>query len=101
MSNFVIQLLTERGELVEELTDPQGLLDSLLPTEYSPLLLGGLDRYGDTTFNWIQMKAFLIEWEGVEAKASTEEEKRIVAEVKRLALRCREGNREYLKFLGD
>jgi hypothetical protein len=87
-----IVLQTESGARIDSVADPQNLLSKLLPqigNENHPLL-GGIDPYGDTVFNRIQMGRFLPEWEAVSSNAVTTDERELVSKVGDLALRCRD-----------
>lgn len=98
------QLVSERGEIVEEVFDEESLLRPLIeavPEFESTHCIQYLHPYGDTIFNNLQLVRFLEEWKMVEAQAATEEEKEIVASVQRLALLAEEENHMYLKFVGD
>jgi hypothetical protein len=64
-------------------------------------LLGGINPYGDTVFNRIQMGRFLREWDAVSSKAVTTEERELVSKVGELALRGRSEVHLYIKFVGD
>jgi hypothetical protein len=64
-------------------------------------LLGGIDPYGDTVFNGIQMYRFLREWLEVSAKTSTPEERALVSKIEELAHRCRDEVHLYIRFVGD
>ncbi len=98
------QLVSERGEVIEEVFDEQGRLSPLIEsvTEYeSTHCIQYMNPYGDTIFNSLQLVRFLDEWKMVEANAVTQEEKDLVAAVQRLALLAEEENHMYIKFVGD
>lgn len=62
-----IQLQNEDGEILERISDEKRLLHDLLPVgDHS--LLSGIDLYGDTIFNRIQMDDFLSEWAKLKMK---------------------------------
>ncbi len=96
-----IQLVTERGEIEDEVGDQENLVLRLVHADTSTDLIRCIDPYGDTVFNCLQMPKFLVEWSLVEAYATTPEEKTLVHGVRRLAERCAKGHHEYLKFVGD
>jgi PAS domain-containing protein len=98
------QLVSERGEIIEEVFDEEGRLRALIesvPEFESTHCIQYMNPYGDTIFNQLQLVRFLEEWKMVEAQADTEEEKEIVASVQRLALLAEEENHMYIKFVGD
>jgi hypothetical protein len=98
-----IVLQTELGARVDSVADPKNYLGKLLPDidgEKYPLL-GGIDPYGDTVFNGLQMRRFLLEWADVSAKASMPEERNLVAKIDELARRCRDEVHLYIRFVGD
>ena len=98
-----IVLQTESGARIDSVADPKNYLSKLLPQigdERQPLL-GGIDPYGDTVFNRIQMGRFLLEWATVSSTAVTTEERELVSKVEDLALRCRDEVHLYIKFVGD
>jgi hypothetical protein len=98
------QLVSERGEVVEEVFDEESRLTALIESvpEYdSTHCIQYMNPYGDTIFNSLQLTRFLDEWKMVEAQSATQEEKDLVAAVQRLALLAEEENHMYLKFVGD
>jgi hypothetical protein len=98
-----IVLQTELGARVDSVADPKNYLAKLLPEidgEKYPLL-GGIDPYGDTVFNGLQMRRFLMERADVSAKASISQERDLVAKIDELARRCRDEVHLYIRFVGD
>ena len=99
-----IQLQDERGDRIEGVADPKNLLSNLLPpyekSDDYPMR-AGIDPYGDTVFNPLQIPPFLFEWADVVSNARTEEERELVSEIERLARRCSDAVHTYLKFIGD
>jgi hypothetical protein len=57
-----IVLQTESGAKIDSVADPKNYLGKLLPqiNDESHPLLGGIDPYGDTVFNGIQIRRFLV-----------------------------------------
>ena len=98
-----IVLQTELGTRVDAVADPKNYLGKLLPEidEEKCPILGGIDPYGDTVFNGIQMRRFLLEWVEVSAKAGTDEERELVSKIEELARRCRDEIHLYITFVGD
>jgi hypothetical protein len=59
-----IELRTESGEIVEAIADSRNVLHRLLPPYgVTSSVLSGIDWYGDTVFNRLQVKQLLDEWE--------------------------------------
>jgi hypothetical protein len=95
-----IQLQDEDGEILDRISDEKHLLHDLLPSgDHS--LLSGIDPYGDTIFNRIQMDDFLSEWAKLKVKQMSSAQALHLDRVEGLALRCKEGVHLYLKFVGD
>ena len=90
------------GELIESIDDPKNFLHKLLPQadEASDSVLAKIDWYGDTYFNYLQMKLFLEEWDQLEQRAESAEEKVLIVALRRLAVRC-QNDRGLLRFIGD
>ena len=99
-----IQLQDEWGGRIESIADPRNLLGDLLPSDEKsdtyPMLVG-IDPYGDTLFNPLQIPRFLAEWADVVSNARTQEGRELVSEIERLARRCANEVHTYLKFIGD
>lgn len=97
-----IALLNCNGEVLDTLEDPHNYLHRLLPAldEESESMLAKIDWYGDTFFNYLQMKRFLVEWDQVSQQAQTSEERVLVEAIKNLGIRC-QNERDILKFIGD
>lgn len=96
-------LLTDySGRVFERVDDPRNFLHKLLPDteEESPSMLTKVDWYGDTYFNYLQVKRFLEEWGQLQQRAETPEEKELVDGVRRLATQCKK-DRTLLRFVGD
>jgi len=101
---LTVTLEDERGVVLgAAVEDPKNLLYGLLPHEddVSYELLRYIDPYGDTTFNQLQIGAFLDEWARVRERATTEEQYAIVDAIEALARECLSGVHKYLKFVGD
>lgn len=96
-------LESERGDCIEEIADPKNILHRLLPLVESPSsqCLKYIDWYGDTVFNKLQMESFLKEWGQLYSKATSDEERKIIEAIQKLAERCQNGIHTYLKFYGD
>jgi len=64
-------------------------------------LLRFIDRYGNTTFNRLQIDEFLHEWNELSRLARTPEEIKFVRDVVALAQECKREPHLYLWFVGD
>src|SRR5215475_6347897 len=98
------QLMSERGEVIEEVSDDQSRLHPLIEAvrDYeSTHCLQYMDPYGDTIFNSLQLPRFLDEWKMVMEVAVATEDKDLAASVQRLALLAEEEIHMYLRFVGD
>ncbi|MFY9559571.1 MAG: hypothetical protein WAQ52_04990 [Terriglobales bacterium] len=64
-------------------------------------LLSGIDPFGKTVFNHLQMATFLGEWERVKDRARDESQMEAWRKVKQMAETCREDRDLYLRFVGN
>ncbi|MFC1483853.1 hypothetical protein ACFL6Q_02245 [Candidatus Neomarinimicrobiota bacterium] len=98
-----VVLITEEGENIELVFDPENALSYLTPDleDESFHLLRFIDPYGDTIFNRLQMETFIKEWKRIGSMAESEAEKALVKDVEQLAHRCLAEVHTYLKFIGD
>lgn len=87
--------LAERGDWI--------ILHGVLPSrgEDSFPLLRGIDPYGRTVFNHLQMETFLDEWERVRDRARDESQREAWLKVKEMALACQQDRDLYLRFVGN
>jgi hypothetical protein len=97
-----IALIDFKCEVLDRVDDPRNFLHRLLPPadEDSAELLAKIDWFGDTYFNYLQMKNFLGEWDRLGRSARTPEEETLLEQVRCLAVRC-QLDREILRFIGD
>jgi hypothetical protein len=96
-----IALTDCNGKILETVDDPKNFLHRLLPSgEESQNLLAKIDWYGDTYFNYLQIKEFLEEWDKLEQRATSPEEKALIDGVRRLAMQSAK-DRGLLRFIGD
>lgn len=97
-----IVLIDFNGKPIESIDDPKNFLHRLLPPsdEASDSMLAKIDWYGDTYFNYLQMKRFLEEWDRLEQGTESSEDKILISALRRLALRCQQ-DRCLLRFIGD
>ena len=87
--------LGERGEWV--------ILHGMIPAseEDSFPLLSGVDPFGKTVFNHLQMAGFLAEWDRVKERARDESQAEAWKKVREMAEACREDRDLYLRFVGN
>ena len=64
-------------------------------------LLSGIDPFGKTVFNHLQMDAFLKEWERAKDRARDESQLEAWEKVKQMAETCRNDRDLYLRFVGN
>ena|ERR1700761_210438 len=98
------QLVSERGEVIEDVFDEHNRLRPLIesvPDYDSTHCLQYMDPYGDTIFNSLQLPRFLDEWKMVMELATAAEDKEMASSVQRLALLAEEEIHMYLRFVGD
>ncbi|MGH9684130.1 MAG: hypothetical protein ACRD4S_11040 [Candidatus Acidiferrales bacterium] len=97
-----IALVNFTGEVLDRIDDPDNFLHRLLPPadEESDSVLSKIDWYGDTYFNYLQMKRFLKEWDQLAERAKTPEEQALMTAVRTLAFHC-QNDRDILRFVGD
>ena len=86
--------LGERGEWV--------ILNGVIPpaSDNNYVLLSGIDPFGKTVFNHLQMAAFLQEWERARERARDDSQIEAWQRVKTMAEACREDRDLYLRFVG-
>ena len=95
-----VNLQDERGAVIESLHDEKSLLNKLLPRE-NHSLLSGIDPYGDTIFNQLQMDQFLSELNELKKREMAPDQAKHLEKIETLALRCQRGVHLHLKFIGD
>jgi len=86
-----IQLQDELGRRIEGVADTNNRLAgvrSAYENSAAYPMPAGIDRYGDTVFNRLQIPRFLSEWSDVVSKAQTPEDRDLASEIARLARRC-------------
>ena len=98
--NIVLQ--SEQGRMLEQVVYPIEVSDTFIPYDDESFpCLGYVDPYGDTIFNHLQMKPFLLDWARLYAVASSEAEINFLRQVEVLAQKCQTGVGLYLKLVGD
>jgi hypothetical protein len=102
MMGLGIVLTDCNGKFLERVDDPKNFLHKLLPPadKASESVLAKIDWYGDTYFNYLQVERLLEEWDQLEQRAESPEEKALLVGVRQLAVRCR-NDRALLQFIGD
>jgi hypothetical protein len=65
------------------------------------LLLGGIDPFGPTVFNHLQMETFLKEWDRAKDRVRDESQLEAWEKVKQMAETCRQDRDLYLRFVGN
>lgn len=87
--------LGERGDWV--------MLNGVVPaaSQGDFLLLSGIDPFGKTVFNHVQMEAFLKEWDRAKERVRDESQLEAWEKVKNMAETCRLDRDLYLRFVGN
>jgi hypothetical protein len=96
--SWVVKLedeLGERGDWV--------MLHGVVPEhdESGFPILRGIDPYGRTVFNHLQMDPFLEEWDRVSDRARDDSQADAWKRIRQMAEACRKDRDLYLKFLGN
>ncbi len=96
--SLVVKLEDDLGEHSEWI-----ILSGVIPasSDLKFVLLSGIDPFGKTVFNHLQMEFFLQEWEGVKDRARDESQKEAWKKVKEMAEACRKDRDLYLRFVGN
>lgn len=96
--SLVVKLEDDLGEHGEWI-----ILNGVIPgsSDGNYILLSGVDPYGKTVFNHLQMEAFLQEWERVKERVRDESQMEAWERVKKMAESCRRDRDLYLRFVGN
>ena len=96
--SLVVKLEDDLGERSEWI-----LLHAVIPhnKDGSFPLLSGIDPFGKTVFNHLQMREFLREWEKVKDRVRDESQMEAWEKVKHMAETCRDDRDLYLRFVGN
>jgi len=96
--SLVVKLEDDLGERSEWV-----LLHGVVPVNHDETLplLSGIDAFGKTVFNHLQMDVFLAEWEHVKDRARDESQTEAWQRVKQMAETCRQDRDLYLRFVGN
>jgi len=86
--------LGERGEWV--------ILSGVIPasSDSNYVLLSGVDPFGKTVFNHLQMEAFLKEWDRAKERVRDESQMEAWEKIRHMAEACRQDRDLYLRFVG-
>lgn len=96
--SWVVKLEDDLGERSEWIM-LHGVIPSREERDYP--CLRGIDPYGETVFNHLQMESFLEEWDRVRDRASDESQKDAWQKIKEMAEICRQDRDLYLRFVGN
>jgi hypothetical protein len=64
-------------------------------------MLQYIDEYGNTIFNGLQMRGFLVEWDRLTQTLTDSNQRTIALDIRRLAEKCQSKPQTYLRFIGD
>lgn len=96
--SLVVKLEDDLGERSEWV-----MLHGVVPGggEAEFLLLSGIDPFGKTVFNHLQMENFLKEWDRVRDRVRDDSQLEAWGKVKHMAETCRDDRDLYLRFVGN
>ena len=96
--SLVVKLEDDLGERSDWV-----MLNSVIPSrdDREFILLRGIDPYGKTVFNHLQMESFLEEWERIRDRAKDESQQESWQRVKEMAVACKSDRDLYLRFVGN
>ncbi len=96
--SLVVKLEDDLGERSEWV-----LLHGVVPTTVQAdfLLLSGIDPFGKTVFNHLQMKTFLQEWDRAKDRVHDDSQLQAWEKVKNMAESCLQDRDLYLRFVGN
>ena len=95
--SLVVKLEDDLGERSEWV-----MLHGLVPVTGGEFaLLGGIDPFGKTVFNHLQMEGFLREWERVRERAHDDSQREAWEKIREMAESCRQDRDLYLRFVGN
>jgi hypothetical protein len=95
--SLVVKLEDDLGERSEWV-----MLHGLVPVGDGDdfALLSGIDPFGKTVFNHLQMEGFLGEWERVKERARDDAQREAWEKIREMAESCRQDRDLYLRFVG-
>ena len=95
--SLVVKLEDDLGERSEWV-----MLHGVIPGNQPALpLLSGIDPFGKTVFNHLQMEVFLREWDHVKDRARDESQIEAWQQIRQMAEACRHDRDLYLRFVGN
>jgi hypothetical protein len=96
--SLVVKLEDDLGERSEWV-----MLHGVVPAsgQSDLALLSGIDPFGKTVFNHLQMGPFLREWDIARERVRDENQREAWQKVKEMAETCREDRDLYLRFVGN
>ena len=96
--SLVVKLEDDLGERSEWV-----MLHGVVPstTNADLLLLSGIDPFGKTVFNHLQMETFLEEWNRIKDRVRDDTQLQAWQKVKQMAETCRQDRDLYLRFVGN
>jgi hypothetical protein len=96
--SLVVKLEDDLGERSDWV-----MLHGVIPAPSRPdfPLLSGIDPFGKTVFNHLQMEALLLEWDRAKVSAHDESQMEAWKKVKEMAETCRHDRDLYLRFVGN
>ena len=95
--SIVVKLEDDLGEHSEWVI-LNGVIPGAMDGDF--LLLGGVDPFGKTVFNHLQMETFLSEWERAKDRVRDDSQMEAWEKVKQMAEACRHDRDLYLRFVG-
>jgi hypothetical protein len=99
---ITVVLQTIDGKKLGSVTNTTGVLDRVLPIGDARFpMLRYVDPYGNTIFNGQQMYPLLEELDRLAGEYSSVEENDLLAQVRELAVHCRDHPHKFLRFIGD
>lgn len=98
-----VAIVSERHEVIVVQVDPTSIFPRILPSSDDPTYqcLNKIDRYGDTTFNYLQTPVVIAELQRLLATVESTEARALLMKTLEYAQQVSEGNHLYLKFIGD
>lgn len=96
--SLVVKLEDDLGERSEWV-----ILHGVVPTNggHDYPLLSGIDPFGKTVFNHLQMEIFLSEWARVKERVRDDSQQEAWEKVQQMAETCRRDRDLYLRFVGN
>jgi hypothetical protein len=95
--SFVVKLEDDLGERSEWV-----MLNGVVPaSDPNFVLLSGIDQFGKTVFNHLQMASFLTEWDRAKERVRDESQMEAWQRVRQMAEACSQDRDLYLRFVGN